>query len=273
MEEATRAELERLELLLMDPAVRRDRERVAGLLADDFMEFGSSGRMWTREATLELLATETYTPPTVETFACRMLDGNVALVTYHALRIDAATGEPDGYAAEFNLDEGKSEIGKCDSTKGRAQTNGSAPELQRYISWRLKIVILFALGQFVHSRQQTRSTATPKVTRMANTLAYEAIQCNKLCISHGGLRSHPTPPLGKNTSSGKRLGGYGPSGTASLPPIYIKSPHESGLAVRRIKDENWIAMNAGDLNPEDGCRPEELARGNGSLVGPGCASE
>ncbi len=93
MEEVMRAELERLELLLMDPAVRRDRERVAGLLADDFMEFGSSGRIWTREATLELLATETYTPPTVETFACKMLDGNVALVTYHALRIDAATGD------------------------------------------------------------------------------------------------------------------------------------------------------------------------------------
>jgi len=28
----------------------------------------------------------------------------------------------------------------------------------------------------VHSRQQTRSTATPRVTRMANTLAYEEIQ-------------------------------------------------------------------------------------------------
>jgi hypothetical protein len=93
MEEATKEEVARLELLLMDPAVRRDRERVAGLLADDFVEFGSSGRVWTREAALELLATETYTPPTVEAFACKMLDGNVALVTYHALRFDAATGE------------------------------------------------------------------------------------------------------------------------------------------------------------------------------------
>ncbi len=86
MDEATRAELERLELLLMDPAVRRDRERVAGLLAEDFVEFGSSGRVWTREATLELLATETYTPPAVEAFACRMISEDVALVTYRAVR-------------------------------------------------------------------------------------------------------------------------------------------------------------------------------------------
>ncbi|MGA8743636.1 MAG: DUF4440 domain-containing protein [Terracidiphilus sp.] len=93
MEEATRAELERLELLLMDPAVRRDRQRVAALLAGDFMEFGSSGRVWTREAILELLATETYTPPGVGAFACRMMSDDVVLVTYHAARTDAATGE------------------------------------------------------------------------------------------------------------------------------------------------------------------------------------
>ena len=58
-DQETQAELERLELLLMDPAMRRDRERVGALLTSDFVEFGSSGRVWTREATLELLATET----------------------------------------------------------------------------------------------------------------------------------------------------------------------------------------------------------------------
>jgi hypothetical protein len=49
--------------------------------------------------------------------------------------------------------------------------------------------------QFVHSRQQTSRTATPKVTRMANTLAYEANQCNKLCIIQRGPRPHQTPLL------------------------------------------------------------------------------
>ena len=90
---ATAAELERLELMLMDPVVRRDREQVSLLLAQDFVEFGSSGRVWTRQPTLELLATETYTPPVVEDFACRMLGASVALVTYRAVRTNDLSGE------------------------------------------------------------------------------------------------------------------------------------------------------------------------------------
>jgi len=92
-DDATAAELERLELMLMDPGARRDREQVSLLLAGDSMEFGSSGKVWTREAILEHLATETYTPPTVEDFDCRMLAPHVVLVTYRAARIDSASGE------------------------------------------------------------------------------------------------------------------------------------------------------------------------------------
>jgi hypothetical protein len=91
--EAIAAELKRLELLLMDPAARRDREQVAGLLAEDFLEFGSSGRVWTREMTLQLLLTETYTAPVVESFACTKLGEDVALVTYRAVRSNEFTGE------------------------------------------------------------------------------------------------------------------------------------------------------------------------------------
>jgi len=80
LDETTKAELEPLELMLMDPVVRRDRKRVSALLAEDFLEFCSSGRVWTREATLELLATETYTSPPIEDFACGMLGKDSALV-------------------------------------------------------------------------------------------------------------------------------------------------------------------------------------------------
>jgi hypothetical protein len=86
VEDATALELERLELLLMDTGVRRDRKRVAALLHEDLLEFGSSGRVWTRDTTLELLATETYTPPEVEDFACRALGPDAVLVTYRAVR-------------------------------------------------------------------------------------------------------------------------------------------------------------------------------------------
>ncbi len=80
------------ELALLDPAVRRDRTRVARLLAGEFVEIGSSGRVWKREEILVLLETEDYTPPALEDFACRLIAPGVALTTYQTLRTDAQTG-------------------------------------------------------------------------------------------------------------------------------------------------------------------------------------
>lgn len=93
VDQATTAELERLELLLMDPAVRRDREQVGALLTSDFVEFGSSGREWTRDRTLELLESGTFTAPHVEDFAFRRLGPDVVLVTYRTLRTDGVGGQ------------------------------------------------------------------------------------------------------------------------------------------------------------------------------------
>lgn len=76
-----------LELQLMDPAFRKDREQVAALLAEDFREFGSSGRFWSREAIIELLATEPAQPaPAVEDFAIQRLAPEIVLVTYLTIR-------------------------------------------------------------------------------------------------------------------------------------------------------------------------------------------
>ena len=82
-------ELKRLEQLLLEPEFRRDSKRVEELLAEDFLEFGSSGRVWTRETTLQLLATESYIKPIIEDFACRMLSNDVTLLTYRSLRTGA----------------------------------------------------------------------------------------------------------------------------------------------------------------------------------------
>jgi ribonuclease HI len=71
-------------MALLDPAVRRDRARVDALLARDFVEFGASGRVWTRDSILDLLATEAYVPVPMEDFACAVLGEGVALVTYRA---------------------------------------------------------------------------------------------------------------------------------------------------------------------------------------------
>jgi len=67
-DEAIRAHLRACEEALLDAVVRRDRERVAALLSEDFQEFGSSGRVWSREEILEQLATEDYRPPAMEDF-------------------------------------------------------------------------------------------------------------------------------------------------------------------------------------------------------------
>jgi hypothetical protein len=86
------AHLRACEESLLNPAVRRDRARVATLLAEDFEEFGSSGRVWSREQILELLATETYEPPTMEDFKCDLIAEGVALVTYRTVRTDVDSG-------------------------------------------------------------------------------------------------------------------------------------------------------------------------------------
>jgi hypothetical protein len=77
---------------LLDPALRRDRTRVAELLAEDFREFGSSGRVWSREQVLDLLASEDSQAPAMEDFRCEWAGKGVALVTYRTARIDPQTG-------------------------------------------------------------------------------------------------------------------------------------------------------------------------------------
>lgn len=86
--------LRQLEESLLVPAVRRNRARLLDMLTEDFVEFGSSGRVWTRKSIIELLAKETaFVPPAIEEFQCALLAPNLALVTYRTVRIDEKTGE------------------------------------------------------------------------------------------------------------------------------------------------------------------------------------
>ena len=78
---------------LLDPVARKDRARVEAILAEDFFEFGSSGKLWSRNEILDLLATEQFDPPSIESFDCRLIAANVALVTYRTVRTNAPPGE------------------------------------------------------------------------------------------------------------------------------------------------------------------------------------
>jgi glyoxylase I family protein len=91
---AIAAKLRRLEESLLDASVRRDRKKMRSMLAEDFLEFGSSGRVWTRNGIIELLSQETaFDPPAIEDFRCAFLTGDVTLVTYRTVRTDPESGE------------------------------------------------------------------------------------------------------------------------------------------------------------------------------------
>jgi hypothetical protein len=87
--EEIKAQILSLELRLLDPAFRRDSAGVAALLAEDFREFGSSGRVWTKETILALLAEENYDAPAVEELSAQKIAAGVALVTYRTVRQDS----------------------------------------------------------------------------------------------------------------------------------------------------------------------------------------
>jgi hypothetical protein len=88
------AQLRKLEESLLDPAVRRSREQLRALLDADFLEFGSSGRTWTRNTIIELLQLEQkFLPPEIEDFRCVLLSDDVAMLTYRTGRTDPDTGE------------------------------------------------------------------------------------------------------------------------------------------------------------------------------------
>jgi hypothetical protein len=73
-----------LEELLLDPRVRRSREALRDLLADEFLEFGSSGRCFTISETVEALVAEAAEEPrfSVVDFSLLVLAPDVALARY-----------------------------------------------------------------------------------------------------------------------------------------------------------------------------------------------
>jgi hypothetical protein len=86
------AQLRHLEEQLLQPEVRASTERVAALLADDFVEFGSSGHVFGKKQIVEALRKEIPTKRSLSQFASTMLSDNIALVTYRATRT-AKAGE------------------------------------------------------------------------------------------------------------------------------------------------------------------------------------
>lgn len=75
-------ELRALEENLLRPKFRRNRTAVAALLVDDFREFGSSGRTWTKQQILDALEDEPPFEAAIDEFQAKELAAGVVLVTY-----------------------------------------------------------------------------------------------------------------------------------------------------------------------------------------------
>ena len=73
------------EMELLDPEVRSDPVRVRELLHDDFVEFGSTGRVYDKPQLLEMLEGEAHAEVTISEFAVRQLSVDTALVTYRTV--------------------------------------------------------------------------------------------------------------------------------------------------------------------------------------------
>jgi hypothetical protein len=80
-----------LETSLHRPDVRSSPGLVGNLLADEFIEFGSSGYVCDKQTTMKALAAEeapAMAPsPQVSDFSVSMLSDNVVLVTYRSIRL------------------------------------------------------------------------------------------------------------------------------------------------------------------------------------------
>lgn len=85
--------LRQLEMELLDPTTRRDRDKVGELLADEFVEIGSTGKQHDKAAVIAALSAEGEAAPVRQVNDLRVMPvtAGVALVTYRVRRV-----YPDG---------------------------------------------------------------------------------------------------------------------------------------------------------------------------------
>jgi len=89
------AVVEALERRLLEPGIRSSRPELELLLADDFVEFGSSGRVWTRKEIITDLLMQPTADIEVDSIESRYIGEGTVLITYRSRRV----GEADAMEA------------------------------------------------------------------------------------------------------------------------------------------------------------------------------
>ena len=91
-----------LEKKLLDPALRRTPEMLSPMLADNFVEFGSSGRTYDKKQVLYQLSRQLPAQLTIEEFRVVELAPDAALVTYRA-RAESADRKAEKYSLRSSI--------------------------------------------------------------------------------------------------------------------------------------------------------------------------
>jgi hypothetical protein len=95
--------IRQLEEQLLESTIRTSADTVASLLADDFVEFGSSGRVFNKQQIVESLQQEVGTcRRTLQEFKTKPLGAGVILATYRVSR-QADDGEPPAMSLRSSI--------------------------------------------------------------------------------------------------------------------------------------------------------------------------
>ena len=93
MELSFKEQLYQLERRLLQPGVRKSTDDIAMLLADDFVEFGSSGRIFYKQQVVEGLPLATSVQMTLQDFHAKTLAPDVVLTTFRVIKHNEASSE------------------------------------------------------------------------------------------------------------------------------------------------------------------------------------
>jgi hypothetical protein len=94
--------LRELEERLLQPEVRKSAQDVDALLAEDFVEFGSSGGTYAKRQTIASLQTESAVRWSLTDFKIVQLAPDVVLTTYRAIRY-GISGEQPTYSLRSSI--------------------------------------------------------------------------------------------------------------------------------------------------------------------------
>lgn len=85
-------QIRKLEEKLLDPQIRKSGQDLSNLLADEFLEIGSSGRTYNKSDVINALSAECPGNMQISEFHMKLLSPDIALATYRILQTNKETG-------------------------------------------------------------------------------------------------------------------------------------------------------------------------------------